>query len=156
MIRRRAYTLIETVAAVVVLAVAIPTVASMLADSAITRRDAVTATRATILARAALEHVLADLHSTTPGLGFGALADAPTYLTAPTAGLYKRLAPTVAVYEPLGMSLRMEVSGLVDTSGVVTGDIARDVCRDITAIVAFPPVRSGASECRVSVRVAQP
>lgn len=152
----RAFTMLETVAAVIVLAVAVPATMGALSDAATARRDGATAVRAATLARAAMEHVLADVHSGAPGLGFDALSDSDAYLDAPVTGLMARLAPTLEEYEAFEMGCQVRVSGLVDYSGVSTGSPEADVCRDVTVVVTFPALRNGAKEMRVSARVTEP
>lgn len=154
--RHRGFTLLETVAAVIVLAVAVPATMGALTDAADARRDGATALRAATLARAALEHVLADVHSGAPGLGFDALSDSAAYVDAPVTGLMARLAPTLEAYEAFAMGCEVRVSGLVDYSGAATGSPASDVCRDVTVVVTFPALRNGAKELRVSARVTAP
>jgi type II secretory pathway pseudopilin PulG len=63
-----AFTLIETIAAVVILSVAVPTLLWTLAESHRTRVDAALVTTATWLAVEKLEDVIADAHC--PGRGF--------------------------------------------------------------------------------------
>ncbi len=154
--RHLGFTLLETVAAVIVLAVAIPATMGSLSDAANARRDGATALRAATLARAAMEHVLADVHSGAPGLGFDALSDSAAYVEAPVTGLMARLAPTLEAYEAFAMGCEVRVSGLVDYSGVSTGSAEADVCRDVTVVVTFPALRNGAKEMRVSARVTEP
>lgn len=65
-----AFTLIETIAAVVILAVAIPPMLWAVRDAHVGRVDSVLSSRARWLATEKLEDVIADRHSTTRGYGY--------------------------------------------------------------------------------------
>jgi prepilin-type N-terminal cleavage/methylation domain-containing protein len=65
--RARGFTLIETIAAVVVLAIAIPPMLFALRDAHVQRVNSVMASRARWLATERLEDVIADRHSSTRG-----------------------------------------------------------------------------------------
>ena len=65
--RRRGFTLVETIAAIVILAVALPPLLWAIRDAHVQRVNPVMASRARFLATEKLEDVIADRHSTTRG-----------------------------------------------------------------------------------------
>jgi len=65
--RRRAFTLIETIAAIVILAVAMPAMMWTLSEAQRQRVDPVMSSRATWLAMEKLEDVIADRHAPSRG-----------------------------------------------------------------------------------------
>lgn len=136
--RRHAFTLIEAVAAVVVLALLIPPTITMLSEAANARGDAIGLARGTALADAVLEHVIADVSSTDPALGFDALADADTYLDDPSDGLSARIAPLTQPYTAAGLSYSVTIGELVDQTGIASGDTAADIYRFVTVRVKIP------------------
>ena len=68
--RRRAFTLIEAIAAIVILSVAMPGMFWALRDSSVRRYDPVQLAKARWLAQEKLEDVIADRHSTSRGYSY--------------------------------------------------------------------------------------
>lgn len=140
-VRRRAFTLVESLAVVVVLSVAIPPAVSMMVDSARAQADSVKQTRATWYATAVLEHVIADVNSDDAGLGFDALADSNAYLTTPKTGLDDRILGISAYYNGLGLTHTVQIGALSDANGVVTGDAGQDIFRTITVGITWTTLK---------------
>lgn len=145
-----AFSLIETVLVVAVIAIAVPLTTRMMGDAAADRADSVNALRAGTLAEAVLEFVLADAQSGSPGLGISALADAGAYMEAPATGLRARLAPVASMYTNLGFSYALEIGPPVASSGVASGDPARDRYRLVTVTVSWPSARGASLGLSVS------
>ncbi|MCB9847839.1 MAG: type II secretion system protein [Phycisphaeraceae bacterium] len=135
--RRRAFSLVESLAVIVVLAIAIPPAVSMMVDGARTQADSVALTRATWYATSLLECVMADVNSDAPGLGFDALADADAYQTTPTTGFDDRNGVVIGHYAKYGLSHDLVIGELSNAAGVVTGDSDQDVFRTVTAQVTW-------------------
>ena len=152
---RRGFTLIEAIAAIVILALTAPVTLSVLSDASASRIDALNTTRATWYAGAVVEHILADVSADAPARGFNALADPPHYLSAPGDGLETRLGKVVAPYEAIGMTHTVEIGALVGADGVATGDPAQDLYRYITVTIHWTSARHGAKAFDVSVLVAE-
>lgn len=74
---RRGFSLVEAIAALVILALAIPPMMWALRASGAHRANSVLATTARLLAQEKLEDVLADRHSTTRGYGYIAAGNYP-------------------------------------------------------------------------------
>ena len=87
----RAFTLLEAIIVVLVLALSVPPTVAWLGDSAARRADSVNAVRASALATTVMETILADASSTSPSLGFGAFANSAAYLDTASTGLRARL-----------------------------------------------------------------
>lgn len=136
-IQRRGFTLIEAIIAIVVLSTALPPVMILMDDAARIRFAAVNAERATWLAIGVMEHVIADVASDDLFLGFGALADPPTYVDDPTTGLRVRLASMTGLYEAAGLAYTLSIGPLVSSTGLVTGNANADVYRTVTVNVTF-------------------
>lgn len=81
---RRGFTLIETIAAIVILAIAIPPMLWALRDAHVQRVSPVLASRARWLATMKLEDVIADRHSTNRGYAY--LMDGNYANESPVAG----------------------------------------------------------------------
>lgn len=135
--RRRAFTLIEAVVIVVVLAIAIPTTLTFLNDANQRRVDSVNTTRATALATCVMEHVLADVSSKASGLGFSALSNSNAYLNTAGTGLVARLSTFTNLYSGMGMTYTVTIGPLADKTGVATGVVTEDVFRVVTVAVSF-------------------
>jgi type II secretory pathway pseudopilin PulG len=153
-VRRRtgptAFSLIETVLVVAVIAIAVPLSTRMMSDAAADRADGVNALRAGTLAEAVLEFVIADAQSGSPGLGAAGLADAAAYLDAPSTGLRARLDPVASMYTDLGFSYTLEIAPPVSSSGIASGDPARDRYRPVSVTVSWPSARGGSLSLSVS------
>jgi len=152
---RRGFTLIEAVIVVVVIAIAIPPTLIWF-DSAVSRRaDAVSTLRGTTLATLVLEHILADVNSDAPGLGYAALASSSTYLDTPGTGLRARLAGATGAYQSMGLAYAVTIGAPTDYRGVVTGTGA-DVFRRITVTVTIPRAEGAPVAMPVSAMVSAP
>jgi len=152
---RRAFSLIESMVVIVVLAISVPPTLMLMDDAASDRVDSVSTTRATVLAAAVLEQVIADVHSPATGLGFAAFDDPPTYLDTAGTGLRDRLTDVSSVYDSLGLSYSVDIGALVDQGGVVSGDSGLDVFRRITVTIDFPSARVGTLSLAVSTMVTE-
>lgn len=93
---RPAFSLVESIAALVILTLAIPPMVWALRASGAHRADAVLASRAHWLAREKLEDILADRHSTTRGYAFIDPTNYPEENPVPPFTGFRR---TVAVHE---------------------------------------------------------
>ncbi|MEC9374455.1 MAG: prepilin-type N-terminal cleavage/methylation domain-containing protein [Planctomycetota bacterium] len=145
----RGFSLIEAVAVVVIIAVAAPPASMMLTEAARARRDSVSNPRAQWLATATLEHVLADSRSAADGRGFEAFGDATLYLEEANDGLYARLDDMLSFYESAGLTVEVEIGGLISHDGTVTGDADRDVFREVAAIVRWRKSDGEMAETRI-------
>lgn len=133
---RRGATLIEAVVVIVILALSVPAAVAMLSQSAETRVEAVKIARATLLAEGVLEHVLADVASDE--IGFAALDDAGYYMGDPESGLRTRIESFARSYTDLGLSYELDISPLVASDGVETGDPSLDLFRRVEVTVRAP------------------
>lgn len=135
--RRRAFTLMEAIAAIVVLGVIVPPSVSMLRTAAVARSGSIDTIRATWLANGVLEQVIADVSSPTSSLGMSALANSSTYVDTATTGLRARMAAVTAGY-PSTFSWTLTIGSLVSASGSSTGSAAADVYRYVQVNVTWP------------------
>lgn len=154
--RRRGFTLIEAIAAIVILGLIAPVSMVTLRDAAAARSESIQMTRASWLACAVMETVLADAASDEDGLGFAAFADADAYLNTPGAGLAARFAGTTAFYEGLGFGWALDIGGLVSASGVATGEADEDVYRVVTVTVSWVGAWRGSKDYELSALVSDP
>ena len=137
----RGFSLIEAVAIVLVVSIAVPPGLAMLSEVTERRADAAAIERATTLAIAVLERVTADVHAgDDAGLGYAALADEESYLDDPIDGLRARMQWVSEPYEAAGLRWEIEVGEPAAADGAATGDTERDVFRRVTARVTFPTV----------------
>lgn len=132
---------------VVVVALAVPPALESLRGVSAAQADAVSTARATALASAVLEHVVADVSSTAPGLGFAALESPGTYVD----GLRARLADVTGAYEDAGLTFDVSIGGLVSWTGASSGEADQDVFRAVTVDVSFPAARGGTQTLSLSV-----
>lgn len=123
---------------IIVLAIAVPPTVGFLNASAAQRADAINTQRATTLAQGVMESVLADVASSTPGRGYGALAGMSAYLDTPSTGLRTRLTGVTDLYTSMGMSYSVSASAQVSSSGAATGNASLDVFRIVTVTVTYP------------------
>lgn len=140
---RRAFTLLEAVIVIVVLAVSLPPTIMWVDASTSRQADAASATRATFLATSVLENIKADVASTSPGLGFAALASSATYIDAPSTGLRARVDSMVEPLLNAGLSYEVSIGTLVNETGVVDASAARNIFR-VVSVTATAPSASGA------------
>lgn len=152
---RRAFTLIEVVIAVIVLAIAVPPTLNMMDSAASGRVDAINTTRATFLSTIVLETVMADMTSSNELLGFEALDDEDVYLNNDATGLYTRLVNTTRAYTDVGLSYSVIIGELVGSDGEVSEDEADNVFRVVTVRVAYVSASSDAFDMPVSVMVSE-
>lgn len=136
--QHRAFSLIEVVMAVLVLAIAVPPTLGLLNATAASRADTVNSTRATVLASSVLETVLADIASNDDSLGFSALDDSDTYLDTPSTGLYARLSSSLSSYEKYGFTYSVEIGGLVSVDGTFSASAGENIFRIITVRIVYP------------------
>ncbi len=151
----RGVTLIEAVLVVLVLALTVPAAMTMITEGNESRRQSAEVARATTLAAAVLEQIIADSVSPDGSLGFAAFADASAYLSTATTGLYDRLDPVTSVYTDDGMAYTVSIGDLATAEGVVTGDADDDVFRLITVTVTFDDPDGGTLTLPVSVVLAE-
>lgn len=147
---RRAFSLLECVVVVLLLAIAVPTTAMFLDQRAAQRADAVQALRASTLAQGVLEHVLADAASNAPGRGYDAFADANAYLNTPTTGLYSRIASMLDFYDDFGLTCQVTIGSPVSISGTATGVPANDIFRVVTVRVTATSATANPIDVSVS------
>lgn len=152
---RHAFSLIEVVIAVVILAIAVPPTLNLMDTAAAGRVDAINTTRATMLATCVLETILADLSSNEPSLGFDAFTDQSTYLNDPDTGLVTRLSPTVAPYIEAGFKYGVTIGSLVGSDGTVSANPDENLYRVITVRVGYPSASSTSYELPVSIMVSE-
>jgi hypothetical protein len=126
------------VVCVLILSLAVPPVLEMVSAAGADRADTVNTNRAVVLATLVLESVVADVASSDPALGFGALADSASYLSAASIGLSDRLAGVSQPYTAVGMGWTLEIGSLVGPDGVPDADAARNIFRTVTVRVTFP------------------
>lgn len=146
----RAFTLIETVLVITVIAITVPLATRMMGDASADRADSVNALRAGTLAEAVLEAVIADVQSDAAGLGISALADSATYLDTPTTGFRDRVSPATQFYTDLGFTYTVDIGPLVASNAQTQGDADLDRYRVVTARVSWPSARGGDLELAVS------
>lgn len=138
---RRAFSLIETIVVVLVIALAIPGLLSSVQTTSVDAIDAQRRVAAAWLASSILESVQADAASAHASRGFEAINDS-TYLTDPTDGLYTRLGPLVAPLENLGLSYTVSIDAPIDLDGGAAAPSDQGAMRQISVIVSFSD-RSG-------------
>lgn len=150
---RRAFSLIEVVIAVIVLAIAVPPTLNLMDSTAAGRADAINTTRATLLATCVLETITADIDSDAAGLGFDALADDDAYLNTPTIGLIDRLDPIVEPYTSVGFKYTVTIGPLVSFDGSVSATESENIFRVVTVRVGFTSASSDPYQLPISTMV---
>jgi len=152
---RRAFTLIEVVIAVIVLAIAVPPTLNMMDSASAGRVDAINTTRATYLSTTVLETVLADMTSNQPLLGFDALSDAQGYLSTASTGLYDRLGPYTTAYSSVGFSYAVTIGELVGSDGFVSVNPGENIFRKITVRVEYASASGSSFSMPISMMVSE-
>lgn len=149
----RGFTLVESMVTIIVLALLIPPSVSMLRDAATAKVESANTVRATLLASAVMEHVLADVSSNSASLGMPALSDASAYLDSPGIGLVDRLGALSTLYENLGMTWSVSIGALVDKTGGVSADVRMNMYRSVTVSVSWNSTRTGPKSYSVTALV---
>ncbi len=150
---RSAFTLIEVVTMVIVLAIAVPPTLEILMSNTASRANVINTGRATMLASNVLEGVLADVSSSDDSLGFEALADPSVYLDTPTTGFYSRMSTATQSFTSRGMTYSVQIGELVAADGMVSGDAGDNVFRTVTVTVTYPSADGAAYTLPVSLMV---
>ena len=150
---RRAFSLIEVVIAVIVLAIAVPPTLNMMDSAGAGRVDAINTTRATLMATSVMETVLADITSSNENLGFEALDDTNAYLRYPNEGLYFRLSSALEPYTRVGLNYTVDISDLVSQDGTISEDESDNIFRVITVRVSFQSASTASYEVPMSTIV---
>lgn len=127
---RRGTTLIEAVVVVVVLALAVPPVLSFASRAADTRAEAITVTRANMLASIVMEQILAD--SVTIDVGGSA-----NYVDQAGTGLRARLASQTSAYAALGLEYAVQFSGPVGPALTASAVSAENIYRTVSVVVTY-------------------
>lgn len=128
---RRGATLIEAVAVVLVLAIAVPPTIAWMMSADARRTDAIRITQATTLAASVLDQVLSD--SVTADIG----ASVSTYLNTQTTGLRARLAPVTDLYTTAGLTYSVDFSPAVDSTLNTSATSALNIYRRVTVTAMF-------------------
>lgn len=144
MTARRGFSLVESVVVIIVVALLIPPSVSMLQSAQASRIDATNTVRASLLASAVMEQVLADVSSPSSSLGMAALAVPATYTDTATTGLKARLTAVTNAYQTNGLTWSLGVGSLVAASGTADADASKNIYRSVTVTVTWSPARSGA------------
>ena len=150
---RRAFSLLEVVAVVLILAIAVPPTVAVLQQRTTDRVNAVNTARATVLAQGVLENVLADAQSAATGQGYAAFANTNTYLNTAVTGLRARLTNLTQPYQNLGMTWDVSFSVPVSSTGTATGNSAQDLFRISTVSVQAPDASGGTLTVSISCLV---
>lgn len=151
----RGFSLIEAIAAIVILGLVAPISMVTLRDAAASRADSIRVNRASWLASAVMETVLGDVSSRAGALGFDALADANAYRSTPGTGLDARLSSVTDHYRELGFEWSLDVGGLVASDGMASGDASLDIYRTISVRVTWIGALRGSTEYRISMMVCE-
>lgn len=154
--RHRAFSLIEAVACMMALSIAVPACMFPLRDAAAARVNALQTERAAMLFGAVTETLLADVASGDPSLGFGALAQSNTYLNGAGDGLYDRLEAVEDLYAEHGLTYSVAIGPLVSSSGVATGDPDLDTHRWLAVTVRWRNTKGARSAFVSGVMVGAP
>ncbi|RMH28536.1 MAG: hypothetical protein D6692_05090 [Planctomycetota bacterium] len=147
----RAFTLIEAIICVTVLAIAVPPALETLDSVASDRADAVNTIRAAMFVELILESCLADCSSRDATLGFEALADEAAYI----AVLRSRIDSIAAPYLQVGMDYRVTVGERVDRTGIVNPDASKNIYRVLTVTVTYPSSSGNSFELPVAILLGQ-
>lgn len=139
----RAFTLIEAIAAIVIISLAAPPTFLLMRDVADARRSTVVSERALWLAAGVMEHIVADVESDAPGLGPDALEDSANYLDNAATGLRIRLAGMTSIYTDQGIAYDVDISDPISADGTPTGNANEDAFRRITINVKWSRRASG-------------
>jgi len=112
----RAFSLIEALAVILVVSIAVPPMAAIARTRALAVSDGARRHAAMILAAGVIESIIADSESTNAQLGFEGFARGD-YLSAPVIGLRTRLTSMAAPATALGITYDVTIGSPVDSSG---------------------------------------
>jgi prepilin-type N-terminal cleavage/methylation domain-containing protein len=140
---RRGFTLVESIIVVVVVALLVPPSVSMLQSAQTSRVDSANTLRASVLAGAVMEQVIADASSPAASLGMAAFAAPSTYTDTATTGLKARLAAVTSAYQAQGLTWSLSIGGLVSKTGTANADSAQNIYRAVTVTVTWNSARAG-------------
>ena len=149
---RRAATLIETLALVIVIAVATPPLVASATAGSRAAADSRARAQALALASAALETVIADAASGRPELGLEAMGE-PEYLSDPESGLFARLERVSEAAEAAGVRVTVTIASPVDARGEDVDASDAEALRLVTATASHPSSLGeiGRASCRERV-----
>ena len=123
--RRAGFTLVDTIAAIVILAVAVPPMLWAVTESQRQRINPMMVSKARWLAVERIEDVIADRHSTDGGLGWGNLATVNYPAETPIAG-FANFNRTVTIPAEHGAWDNVGQTWLVPAGGYKTITVAVD------------------------------
>lgn len=129
-IPRRAFTLVEAIAAIIILAVAVPPMMIAVRDSAVSRADPIMQSRARWLVTERLEDIIADRHSTTRGYTYVTSTNYPSE-------------PSIIGFPGFSRSVSIAETG-ASLSGAGTG------YKTVTITVSWMSPKAGARSLAVS------
>lgn len=132
----RGVTLMETLALVIVTAIAVPPLVSVATSGSRAVMDERSAVRAGWLASAVIEQVIADAGSGLASRGIVAMGD-PAYLEGPSEGLRARLVSVASVYADRGISYEVTISAPVDATGAGVDASQQTATRLVTVEVVY-------------------
>lgn len=150
---RHAFTLIESVVVIVVVALVVPGLLMTVRSSSVTAIDQQRRVACAWLASSVLESIQADAASAHPTLGFASIDDT-SYLTDASAGLYSRLEPISTPYAALGISYEVTVGDPTDLSGGVAAASDPGALREVSVTVTFTDTSGQARSAVFSTIVA--
>ncbi len=113
---RRAFSLFEALAVVIVIAIAVPPMAAIATSRAHAVTDASRRHAAMMLVVGVTEAIMADSESSAPLLGFEGFARVD-YLSAPVTGLRDRLTSMAAPAETFGITYDVTIGSCFNSSG---------------------------------------
>ena len=140
---RRGFSLVESIIVVVVVAMLVPPSVSMLQSAQTSRVDSANTLRASVLAGAVMEQVLADASSPSASLGMAAFTAPATYTDTATTGLKARLAAVTSAYQTLGLTWSLSIGGLVSRTGTAHADSTQNIYRAASVTVTWNSARTG-------------
>lgn len=148
--KRRGFTLIEGVTAVIVLSLALPITVTMLSDATTARVASVQRERVTLLVDLLRGSVVADGAAISDGYGLSGIQQ-PSYET----DLRARLAPLTQPYEDAGLAWSLSTAALVGPRSVVEADADLNAYLPVTITVSWPDPREGTRTFSVTLYIAE-
>ena len=149
--RPNGFTLIEGVAAMVILAIAVPVSVIMTADAASVRGAAAQRERAVMLVDIVRTEIVADMASPSDGGGLTLLDNLSIYEDV----LRARIEPLAAPYEEAGASWTIRAGAPVGPLGVGSLDADLNIYTPITIVVTWQDAREGTRTLEVTLYVSE-